>query len=115
MEISHSRADGEIVATVPVDGEFARRLFGGWEMGLGRAVALAEIERGPATGLWFWIAGKIAADTFPGHDPPVAWRAGPDYAFGGTIGAVCVPSMPEGSVAIGHYDLPVLLDGEPGC
>lgn len=57
----------------------------------------------------------VAAWPVPVHDPPVAWRAGPDYAFGGTIDGVCCPAMPEGSVAIGYFrDAMVVLEAEPG-
>lgn len=57
----------------------------------------------------------VTAWPVPSHDPPVAWKAGPDYALGKIIDGVCCPAMPEGSVAIGwHRDLMVVLDEEPG-
>lgn len=57
----------------------------------------------------------VTAWPLPSHDPPVAWKAGPDYALGGVIDGVCCPAMPDDTVAIGQFrHLMVVLDEEPG-
>lgn len=55
------------------------------------------------------------AMTMPGHDPPVAWRAGGFYA--GCIDVVVCPSKAPDEIQVGYIwrDWPVpVLDAEPG-